>query len=165
MNQLQLYKYATGAMVLLNIALVLFFFLTKPDPPRGDGARNFRPKAIEILQLDTNQRATFVQLAERHNQQMEALSEQQRARLKPYFGSLVDAVSDTTALIQEVAQLERDKVEVTYQHFQEVRSILTEEQLPYFEQFVSQALDILLLNREKPRPPEASEQTTSIEKF
>ena len=165
MNQLQLYKYATGAMVLLNIAMVLFFFLTKPDPPRGDGARNFRSKAIEILQLDTNQRATFVQLAEQHNQQMEAISEQQRVRLKPYFGSLVDAVSDTTALIQEVAQLEREKVEVTYQHFQEVRSILTEEQLPYFAQFVSQALDILLLDTKEPRPPGASEQTTSMEKF
>ena len=160
MNQLQLYKYATGAMVLLNIALVLFFFLTKPDPPRGDGARNFRSKAIEILQLDTNQQATFVQLAERHNQRMKTISEQQRARLKPYFGSLIDTtkVSDTMALIEEIPQLERDKVEVTYQHFQEVRSLLTEEQLPYFEQFVSQALDILLLDREKPRPPAASEQ-------
>ena len=166
MNQLPFYKYAAGAMMLLNMALVVFFLLTKPDPPRGDVGRNFRPKAMEILQLDTSQQTTFVQLAERHNQQMKALSEQQRVHLKSYFGSLLDStkVSDTAVLIQEIPQREREKVEITYQHFQEVRSLLTEEQLPYFEQFVSQALNILLLDAE-PRPPRTSKPTMDKENF
>ncbi|GJM34180.1 MAG: hypothetical protein DHS20C18_31810 [Saprospiraceae bacterium] len=156
MNTLQLYKYTSWGLLLLNLSMIAFFFLTKPNPPMRDGARNFRPRGIELLQLDKKQQTEFIGLAEQHNQQMRGLNDQQRNLLEPYFYSLIDStkMTDRENILNEVQQLERQKIETTFHHFQEVKSILKNEQQADFELFMTNALKVLLLDSErKPHPP------------
>ncbi len=156
MRNLLFYKYATWGLLILNLLMIAFFFLTKPQPPHKKGGPDFAKKAIDILKLDEQQHRTFLQSAKLHNQQMEEINRQQQEVLKPYFNSLINPNNNINAdtLLQQVQQLERNKIESTYQHFKEVKSILTENQKADFNEFMDHALKIILLEKEKkPHPP------------
>jgi hypothetical protein len=155
MKQFQLYKYATWTLLVLNLALIAFFVFTKPQPPPNRGGKKFSEKAVDILKLDGQQQDRFLQAAKQHNQQMETINGQQQDLLKPYFNSLIntDQQVNSDTLLQQIQQLERNKIESTYRHFQEVKSMLNSEQQAGFEEFVNHALEIILLDKKKNPPP------------
>ena len=155
MKQLQFYKYATWGLLVLNLSMIAFFFLTRPEPPLPHSAKSFLPQAIEMLHLDEQQRAAFEQSARAHNQEMNSINEQQQELLLPYFQSLADSSKsiDTEKLVSQIQRLEGDKVESTYRHFQSVKSILRPEQQAFFEAFMNHALRIILLEQKNPPPP------------
>lgn len=154
MKQLQFYKYTTWGLLLLNIALVVFFFLASPGPPRN---REFsREKYAEILHLNEQQKASFIELTKQHHKQMEVYANQQRDLLQPYFNNLLQQI-DTSTLedyLNQIQHLERKKIEYTYRHFQEVKSLLNPAEYIYFEEFVKQASERILDKKKKnPAPP------------
>ncbi len=159
MKQLQLFKYATIGLVLLNIGIILFFFLTKPKPPRPmhEGPTNHKMdrRAIELLGLNKEQIMAFRDLAEGHSREMRAINEQQRKMLEPYFGSVVDSTREvaTDAQLEEIVQLERRKIEITHQHFEDIKAILDTTQLANFERFVNESLKMILNKGGKNPPP------------
>ena len=156
MSQIKLYKYATWGLLFLNIAVLAFFLLTKPKPQHHPPSNNFQSEVIEMLDLNTQQASTFKALAEAHNQQMRSISGQQQQLLIPYFESLTNPSStiDSDGVLSQFQQLEREKIEVTYQHFQDIKSMLNEEQLPDFENFMNTFIHTLLLDEKKnPSPP------------
>lgn len=155
MRKEQLYQYTTWGLLVLNLSMISFFFLTKPSPHPRKGDLEFTKRAIEILKLEESQQAVFLESAKKHNQQMEAVNNQQRDLLKPYFQSLIDpeSPSGTDSLLRQVELLERKKIELTYQHFNDVKSNLKEDQKAGFEKFMKRALDIILLNQQKRPPP------------
>jgi len=141
MKQLQFYKYATIGLLLLNVALLTFFFLRKPNhPPRADLKRG----AIDILKLDDGQGETFFNLAKEHQQKMKVFNQSQKELLKPYFNSLVDSTGRNKNVLDKVEQLERQKIESIYRHFQDIKSILKKEQLSVFEEFMDDAIKRIL---------------------
>lgn len=153
MKQIQFYKYAIAGLVLLNLALIGFFILSKPLPPQplhGD----FGIQAPRILHLNAEQRKAFRFSADSHHRKMQALSLRQKELLAHYFQQIVDSSqTDNALLLQKAEQLEREKIEITYQHFEEVKSILKPEQLPYFKEFMQAVLDVMSTNSKKNAPP------------
>lgn len=155
MSQFKFYKYATWSLLFLNIAVLAFFILTKPKPLPRPTSKDFQAEVIEILRLNRQQVSTFKALAETHNQKMSSINEQQQKLLPPYFESLTDLSKDIDEdnILNQFQQLEREKIAVTYQHFQEIKSILDEEQLPHFEELIGGLVDRFLLNKKKGPPP------------
>jgi len=149
MKEVQFYKYAAGALLLLNLTILAFFLLNAPPPPRqpGDKAQNFLSRATEILQLDKEQRISFEQFAKKHKQQMDSLAREQNALLKPYFQSIVAPSEHTSspAILDQVLLLEQEKISTTLHHFQDIKSMLNEDQQVDFEHFMNQALELILL--------------------
>ena len=160
-KHIQFYKWALIAMILLNIGLLTFFVLNKPHTHRHgnnihpNSRRAFRDVAVNILQLDEQQKPQFIALTKKHNRQMRSIDEQQKEILRLYFSKLLEK-SDTTnpdTLINKVNMLEKEKIEVTYQHFEEVKAILNEYQYSDYKEFVNKALEKLLLETKKNPPP------------
>ena len=61
---------------------------------------------------------------------------------------------DKLQLFAQLQQLESQKLQSTYQHFEEVKNILEEEQMADFELFMNRLLEKILLEEEKkPHPP------------
>ncbi len=150
MKKSQFYKYSAIGLLVLNLAMIAFFLLGRPPgppPPHQNNNKGFIQKAIQILDLDEQQSSAFFEFTKKHKNQMETIHLKQRELLKPYFSSLIDTTKDknSESILKEVQQLERSKIEKTYQHFEEVKSILRKEQKPYFEDFVNQAVRIILL--------------------
>ena len=151
MKQLQFYKYAAGVLLLLNLLVIAFFFITRPHPPDKKGREDLQKRAIDIMEMDEQQHTVFLQFAKQHSEQMDYFNKQQRNLLQPYFKAIIDtanAVNSTTLLAQFHA-LEQKKVELTYQHFLDIKSILNPEQQTGFEEFVERALEIILFDQKK----------------
>lgn len=156
MSQLQFYKYATWALLVINIAVLSFFLLTKPHPRGGGpggrpGGGALEMEAVRLLRLDQEQESTFRQLAAEHSKQLKALGEQERFKLKQYFSPLIEAPDSTNniALLEQIKSLEGQKVTVTYDHFKALQDLLREDQQVYFERFLKQALQILLVEERR----------------
>lgn len=152
MKQLQFYKYSAAGLLVLNLAMVAFFFLTAPPHQggRADGQR-----AVDILKLDRQQDESFMPLAREHMQLMDDFNDQQRSLLKPYFNSLVEQndTYNSDSLLHQVQLIERKKIESTYQHFQDVKALLRPEQEARFAAFVDHALQRILLEQSNQGPP------------
>lgn len=155
MKQLQFYKYATFGLLALNIAIVAFFFVTRPKPPHGMPDQNMFKRAAEMLKLDPQQSEQFEKSANAHKQKMKSINDRQRELLRPYFQILVDTSLsiDSSGVLVEIQKLEAEKVESTYRHFSEVKTQLKPEQQPYFEEFMLRALRMILLEPQNAPPP------------
>jgi hypothetical protein len=159
MKQLPFYKYATWILLLLNLAIVGFFFFTRPPAPHGgDGKPPLR--AIDILEMNDEQHRDFLASVKRHEERLDAINKEQSGALLPYFRSIT-IESDTTnydsALIR-VQALERAKIESLFQHFQELKDILRADQQAAFKAFVEDIVEKNLLGKnQKPHPPMGSD--------
>lgn len=157
MKQLPFFKYAAGILALLNIAMLAFFFLTKPTgpPPMKERGESFHHRAIDLLDLNPEQQTAFKDLAGQHSQLMRSVNRQQSELLAPYFEAIIDTskMSASNAIMDTILQLERNKIEATFHHFQEVKSLLNESQMADFELFVSESLKVILPNGKNNSPP------------
>lgn len=152
MKKSQFYKYSAIGLLILNLAMIAFFLLGRPSGPppqhHQNNKRGFIQEAIQVLHLNEEQSSAFIELTKKHRNQMEVIHSKQRELLKPYFLTLNDANhigdKDSEAILKEAQELERRKIEATYQHFEEVKFILIEEQKPYFKTFMDKAIGIVL---------------------
>ncbi len=158
MKEVKYYKLAIVALVILNLGMLTFFFLTRPKlpPPSKEGGEMLRQSAVKILELDEVQTQQFLELAAKHHRQMQQISHRQGSLLEPYFESLVQATDerDTLNLVRQVQAAEKQKIEMTYRHLSEVNDLLRPDQKDNFAPFLNQSLRVILLKgRKRPIPP------------
>ncbi|MEZ4776901.1 MAG: hypothetical protein R3D00_27250 [Bacteroidia bacterium] len=155
MNQVKFYKYAIWSLIGLNITILAFFLMLRPQPRHHNPNGNLRSEVIEMLHLNTQQASQLNASAEKHTQKMNEINDRQFRLLSPYFGRLITSSenNDTESLLNEYQQLEKEKIEVTYQHLQEIKDLLNDDQMPYFEEFMIKTTDRILLGKKKSPPP------------
>ena len=159
MKQLQFFKIGFVVLAVLNLALVAFLVMGKSGghrpPHQGDGNSPFKQEAIAILNLNEEQQAEFEKIAKAHHEEMMKLEQTQKELVRPYFDGLAnpDKESERQKLEFEIQKLEVQKLKLTYLHFLEVKSILTESQIPQFEIFTKKAIQRILLDGKKPLGP------------
>lgn len=150
------YQYTTIILLVLNIVVISLLFIGRPDrSPRQEGPMRPFNRAIDVLKLDKEQHEIFFQSARRHDQDMEDISFQQRELLETYFSTLIipESNSQADSILQQVQQLESQKIQSTYQHFEEVKELLREDQIPNFEVFINNMLKMILNTRGRRLPP------------
>jgi hypothetical protein len=155
MKTAQFYKYATWLLLSLNLLLIGFFFLGRPGPPNGPNRQNFRDEVVNVLKLNGEQEAAFVESAMRHSEAMNKFSDEENSILKNYFKPLLDNPQSeaSDSLMVEILEIERAKIEGTFQHFSEVKGLLDDTQGANFDKFMRRALGILLLEQQQKAPP------------
>jgi hypothetical protein len=161
MDQLKFYKYTIGGLLLLNIAMIAFFIFTKPKheprPPRE--SIDLQAELVRILDLSSEQKNTFKSLADDHNLTIKSINEGQQRLLPSYFETLTmpSYQVNKDSLLTQYQQLERQKMEVTYQHFQDIKSLLSEKQLPQFKEFMRILTDRITGGENRNPPPHGND--------
>lgn len=151
MKTIQFYKFSALALLILNVSLLGFFFFTSHHLPHSK--HGFLNETIEILQLNEKQAEKFETLAKSHHQKMENVQQKQREWIKTYFNSAIDSVQKS--LLRSIKEGEEQKIKITKQHFEEVKTILTPSQFSNYTSFEKKALDRLLLPKmDRKRPKE-----------
>lgn len=153
MKQLKFYKWATWGLLALNLLMLSFFFITRGGEHGRHGLSN---RAIDLLKLNEEQHTQFLASVKRHDQVMTSINLAQSNLLKPYFAQLTtpNPNINLAAILEKIQVLEKQKIASTYQHFEEVRNTLTEEQLPDFKLFMDNILKKLIATEKKnPHPP------------
>ncbi|MFS4447337.1 hypothetical protein [Maribacter sp. 2307UL18-2] len=136
MRRETLYKIAIGVLLTVNIAQVSYLFLTKK--PANHTKEHSKPNAIEILRLSEDQNIRFKAFSKQHHEAMVLLQEEQKKCVRDYF------TRPSQALLDCVKDIEAKKIQITKKHFDDMKSVLKEEQLPYYEEFKDKALRYIL---------------------
>lgn len=155
MKKLTFFQVATVLLLLINIALLVFFLSSRkghtgPHPNGHAGST-----AKEMLELNTEQHRLFEKYAEEHKAKVHALTRDQKKLLEKYFDDVKNdsSAKPDTNLISQWQSIEAKKLELTYQHLKEVQDLLEPEQMKHFEKFVQHIESRVLTQGEEKLPP------------
>lgn len=136
-------------MVLINLLLLGFVFFQ--NKPQLGIPFHLRMAAKHEMNLDDKQLEKFVESAERHKKAIRDLNEQQQALLQQYYLPLLHDKKNvnSASLEKAINQIEKRKLEITYQHFEEVKTMLRPEQMAGYQHFIQNALGRILGHQKK----------------
>ncbi len=156
MSKLKFYKIATVSLLTLNIAMVALYMFLEPKPPHHRSGNALQSQIVNALHLDDRQEEAFRMFAKQHSDEIDALSHDQQSLLTTYFNVLIEPSEETKkdSLLVQFQELERQKLQVTYQHFEDIRDLLSVEQIPLFKGLMHEIVSRLLRSPNKrPSPP------------
>lgn len=143
MKKEMFYRVVIIILLLLNLGTLGFLWVSNNrehtqerghrPPPRPDGI------IINRLQLDEQQQEQFFAFRDEHHEQMVAIQRESSRLHKDLFALLQQPDADTTikdSLLAHIQVLNLRKEEVTFHHFQQLRSILKPGQLGKFDELV-----------------------------
>lgn len=157
MDKLKFYRYSALGLLVLNLAIMAFFFLYRPmaGGPMGPP----QPTHVE-LDFDEQQKEAFHDLVETHQAEMQRINRQQKELLAEYFNTLSESQMDSSVMVpQRYTDLEAEKISATYEHFLQVKALLNAEQQQKFPTFVERTLKNIL-GRGGNRPPNRRKRTS-----
>ena len=139
-------------LLLLNISIIIFFvFIGHERPPMGP------PKVdkliTETLNLDEKQIARFNTMKREHHHQMMQLDKQYVELLQQYFELLnVKQLENSSkdSLENMVEKIQLQKAQITFRHFQELKSLCRPDQIERFQELIPELSKIIL-----PHPPKS----------
>ncbi len=136
-------------LVVMNGA-VLFYFLTgrQIPPPRHD------KRIIEALHFDDLQQQEFEKLKFGHRDQMNRLDDAFNGLLKDYFETLASGnTSMRDSLANELGKIEQQRVNITWDHFNDLKKLCKPEQAEDFNNFLPELIRFIVQRGPKNGPP------------
>tara|TARA_R110002126_G_scaffold286177_2_gene437652 strand:- start:4558 stop:4971 length:414 start_codon:yes stop_codon:yes gene_type:complete len=136
MKRETLYKVTVIVLLILNLAHISFLVLNKK--PQKNFHKNHKQGAREVLLLDHIQDTQFKEFSKKHNESMILLRDEQKQLVKNYF------LKPTDSLLNRIKNIEAEKIKITEKHFENMRSVLKEDQLSYYKDFKHEILKSIL---------------------
>jgi periplasmic protein CpxP/Spy len=132
-------------LIALNVACLAFILLRRPERPH----KKFDKMVIEHLKLDDEQIARFNQLKHTHRMQMDRIDEKMKGPFEQYFGLLNgnrnSSVEDSLESV--IAALYKQKVDLTYSHFAEIKAMCSPEQQKNMALLVPSLMQVISVNK------------------
>ena len=149
MNQLKFFK--TGFYILLGLNIAwMFFFIVSPKPPTPRGGFTLKSRIIEQLKLDEGQQKKYLAMTVDHHEAMVASSQSIQKLTRAYFKTLVKADSlEKMSIFREIEREQMQRLKLTYEHFEEIKSLCSEKQLKEFPGVVSHGVNLIFNQSEK----------------
>lgn len=140
-------------LLILNIAMIAFFMITKPRPLNGHPPKQ-RAGALAQLNLDEGQKEAFEKLRDTHQKEMSTLNQEHQELLKEYFKQSLAPISieKEKDLLDRASAIADSKIISTKEHFEDIRMLLRKDQQGAFEQFVNRAMAMILGLPNQPAP-------------
>jgi len=156
MNNSRFYKVVIVILVVLNIGTLTFLWFghrrSGQDPERGQASKFL----IRELQLTPGQQDEFGDLRDLHQKRLLELQERDRVLHDRFFEAIFLPVPDTlaaTKIADSIADIRRQMEMLTFEHFNELRQLLTQKQIQKFHQIFRQALERVMPLPEPPSAP------------
>lgn len=136
----------TIVLMTMNVVLV-YMLLNKnvqnrpPHPPRN----GFKNEVIHAIGFDAEQAEAYEKLTVQHHIAMVKLEELRGEKLALRFAALSESAKvDADSLLRDLELLERQRVEFTYSHFEDVKAICRPDQIEAYRVVVKRAVQALL---------------------
>ena len=128
-------------LILVNGA-TLFFMLSGRRPAPGD---KFDRTITEVLQLNQGQIRQFNIMKREHHQEMIRVDREMRSNYEKYFYLLSDTgnILKKDSLGTVLGNNQKEKIQITYQHFNELKSICTSEQKEKFKELIPLLMQVI----------------------
>lgn len=143
------YRIGFFALLVINVALVLFF-VSMPKPP-SQGA-NIMEEVSSKLDFNEEQKNRFVAMAKLHREQMMALNKQERELTREYFSHLRQENQEAKLqdLVNSIQTVQESKLKLTYDHFEEVKTICNADQIAHFDDLLDDIMRVLTGENNRP---------------
>ena len=124
------YRVLIGILLVLNLLQIGFFlFARPPHHPK----HKFKRHAPEILHLTEDQSYQFHNIARAHHKNMRFFDKEEGKWIALYFEN------ESEENLKEIQRIHKEKMEFTKAHFEDIKAMLNEDQLQYFESFRKEA--------------------------
>ncbi|WP_424961309.1 hypothetical protein [Ekhidna sp.] len=135
----KLYKIGFFALLIINIGLVVLFIF-KPKPHMRQ--RGAREQISQKLAFSDEQEKQFGEMVEIHRQAIREILKEERTLVRSYFEqlSITTGSEDKELLLRQIMKLKKDKIVLTYNHFEKLKSICNEEQLAKFDEVIADVI-------------------------
>ena len=158
MNNTRFLKIVIAVLILINLGTLVFIWLTR----QGDGIRERHPFAegylVKELNLSEPQRKEYSRIRQHHRAVLLKLQENDKALHNRFFAQLLSEFPDMNSVygLADSIAVNRKKMEMlTYDHFDQVRKMLTPVQQKKFEEIFDEVLKMVLPPPPPPPLPEA----------
>ena len=137
-----------GIVILVILNLSLVFLMLRESRPQRPIHKPVRMLEMigEKLDLDEDQRSEFREMAHKHRRKMRELMRHQRELSREYF-ALLEAENneeDRLTLEGKIAEVEAEKLRMTYEHFSNLKSICNNDQKEKFDEIMNEIVEIIL---------------------
>ncbi len=144
-------------LLLLNLGTLFFVLISRQQtpPPPEHGRAGFDDMVIRTLQLSPEQVDRFEKLKHQHHEAMMQLDDNTAMPFRQYFGLLQQPAPNSLlkdSLEQAILLLYRNKLRLTYDHFQQLKAICTPEQQSRFDQLIPFLMQVMTPERKNPGP-------------
>ncbi|MEP0985420.1 hypothetical protein [Ekhidna sp.] len=138
----KLYKIGFFILLVINVGLVVLFVFRPKHPSRQMGARAQISQKLAFTEVQEKQ---FGEMVQTHRQAVRELMIEERTLVRSYFEQLSTEASseDKEILLQQIMKLKKDKIILTYNHFEELKELCNEEQLAKFEEVIANIIPML----------------------
>lgn len=147
-------------LLVLNIATLATIWIIRPPTRLAGFGEQEQPRRVQRflereLDLSRQQRESFRQLRENHMRETRSLVSELLDSRRAYYELLnrpdsAIGVSVKDSLVRRIGSAHARLEESTYNHFQEVRRILDEEQRRQFDSIIEQTIERRSRNRRQP---------------
>ena len=142
-------------LLMLNFGMLAFLFVSSHHPPFGE-AYSPGQLIIHTLNFTNEQKDKFETMRFNHRSAMNKLDDKNRELARQYFLLLTASPIDTAKKdsLEKMIQLtETKKADITFNHFQEIKSMLNNEQQAKFDELIPRLIPILIPPSGKPPRP------------
>lgn len=156
MKKERLFGAAIVGLLLLNLATIGYVVFGKGRPRENRETWRYVSTALE---LSPQQQGLYLQMRDEHRVAMKQFTEDYRTLLYRYLELLVSTTPDSArkaTLETQMASVERQKLQVTFAHFESLKAICTPEQQRRFPEMVPRLAEVLCGPVRPPRegPPD-----------
>ncbi|MFZ1808424.1 MAG: hypothetical protein WAU36_14430 [Cyclobacteriaceae bacterium] len=144
-----IYRVGFFALLVINIALVIFLALGPKHPPLAQGIKDEISRELEFT---AEQKVTYDEMAMTHREKVSDIEKRERTLVRSFFNQLTleNTKDDKERILDEILALNREKIMITYTHFDELKALCTTEQLTKFDKVISQIVPILTNAPQRP---------------
>ncbi|MEO9483675.1 MAG: hypothetical protein ABJG47_09530 [Ekhidna sp.] len=138
----KIFKIGFFVLLIINIALVSLLVAKRPG---GPGKGDMRDRLSNQLGLDESQKATFMDMAQAHRNKIREIEKREGELIKSYFDHILnpESIRSKDVILEEIQALKKAKLLATYQHFEALKGICTEEQQVKFEAFMNKVIPMI----------------------
>lgn len=139
MENTRFLKFLIGALLLINLSTLAFFWFAGPPRPKGGPGKYL----VETLQLDDQQQIAYTKIREEHQQKTREYQQELNARHKRLFDLLATPVVDSVRMLEiaDSISIRQKAMELyTFEHFRALRAICRPEQQQKFDAIIGDAV-------------------------
>ncbi|UZR98954.1 hypothetical protein [Chondrinema litorale] len=142
-----MYKIGFFILIVVNIILVFVFIYRPKSTIHQNRLLNEISNELAFTEM---QKEMFEEMAKTHSDTIRNLKNQEVELVSLIFEQLSSTDhSEKEATLQKILDLEKSKIMVTYNHFEELKAICNETQLANFDKVVDRIVPVLTGSKRK----------------
>ena len=154
MDKIKLLTYSVIGLVLLNIGIISFLYLSRPNPNRDDNRRKPKDIIIEKLHFDATQEKKYEEIINVYRNTIDSLNNNNREIKAELYSQLKQpSVSNKIkdSLIKLILVNQKIIEETNFKHFQDIKNLCTKSQIEEYNSLTTELGHLFSNQNRKPR--------------